>query len=109
MLSEHCGGDVGANAAWQASGSQMRGWFDKAGLEPTNIELVEAMVSMPPVFEYVPDHLRALQAPSLGNFFNLGSEARNTALRSIDNHLSEYRTDHGFEMPFRSYLAIADI
>ena len=111
MLSEHCNGDAGANAAWQAGGgeNQVEDWFSAAGLEHIDIELVETVVSMPSISDYVPDHLKALPPPSLGTFFGLSHAAREELLQSLDSQLSAYRTDRGFEMPFSSYLATANL
>lgn len=111
MLSEHCNGNAGANTAWQAGGgeNQVKDWFNAAGLGHVNIELVETVVSMPPISDYVPDHLQALPPPSLGSFFGLSHAAQEELLESLDNQLGAYRTDHGFEMPFRSYLATANL
>ena len=111
MLSEHCNGNAGANTAWQAGGgeNQVKDWFNATGLGHVNIELVETVVSMPPISDYVPDHLQALPPPSLGSFFGLSHAAQEELLESLDNQLGAYRADHGFEMPFRSYLATANL
>jgi hypothetical protein len=60
-------------------------------------------VSLPPVAEYVPEHLKAL--PWSGGFFNLSSGERAEAIAWMDERLSNYRTDDGIEVPFESYLA----
>jgi SAM-dependent methyltransferase len=62
MLTQHCGADPSANAKAYADGGadQVRGWFKSADLGSTSIELVEATVSMPPLMEYVSDHIKAL-------------------------------------------------
>jgi SAM-dependent methyltransferase len=107
MLSEHCSGDSDANAKVFANDgeSQVRGWFDSASLGPVSIELVEAMVSLPPIAEYVPDHIKALPPPSFGNFFDLSDKVQSELLRSLGDQLGDHRTDSGFDVPFRSYLA----
>ncbi len=104
MLIEHCDG-VASGAYADGGESQIRGWFESDGFGSVYIELVEAVVPLPPISEYVPGHLKALPPPSLGNFFDLSDKTQSELLRSIDNHLRDYRTDQGFDVPFRSYLA----
>jgi ubiquinone/menaquinone biosynthesis C-methylase UbiE len=103
MLIEHCDGkESGAYA--EGGKNQVREWFEAADLGPINIELVEAVVSMPPVSDYVHDHLKALPTPSVGSYFNLDQEAQDELLEALDQGLSDYRTSIGFDIPFRSYL-----
>jgi SAM-dependent methyltransferase len=103
MLVKHCDGkESGAYA--EGGESQVRDWFEAADLGPVNIELVEAVVSIPPVSDYVHDHLKALPPPSLGNYFNLGQEVQEELLDFLDQNLNDYRTSFGFDIPFRSYL-----
>ena len=111
MLTQHCGADPNANAKVFANGGQdqVRGWFKSADLESTSIELVEATVSMPPIMEYVPDHLKALPPLSRGNYFELDTEAQNSLLRQIENELSEYQKDGSLEVPFRSFVATTTV
>ncbi len=111
MLTQHCGADPNANAKVFANGGQdqVRGWFKSADLGSTSIELVEATVSMPPIMEYVPDHLKALPPLSRGNYFELDTEAQNSLLRQIENELSEYQKDSSLEVPFRSFVATTTV
>jgi SAM-dependent methyltransferase len=107
MLTQHCRADQNANAKVFADGGadQVRGWFKSANLGATSIELVEATVSMPPIMEYVPDHLKALPPLSRGNYFELDTDAQISLLRQVENELSEYKKDSGLELPFRSFVA----
>jgi ubiquinone/menaquinone biosynthesis C-methylase UbiE len=106
MLGEHCDGvDSGATA--EGSESEVRAWFEAADLGSINIEPVEAVVQMPPVSGYVLDHLKALPLPALGNFFTLDQQAQEGLLQSVDQQLDCYRTNNGFDIPFRSFLATA--
>ena len=111
VLMLQCEGDVGANDAWQAAGgeNQIKGWFDAAGLANLEIKLVEATVSLPPISEYVVDHLKALPPPSVGTFFSMGVQEQNVVLDVLEKRLSDYHTEGGFEVPFQSYLAIATL
>ena len=111
MLTQHCGANPNANAKVFADGGldQVRGWFTSAGLGSANVELVEATVSLPPIMEYVPDHLKALPPLSLGNYFELDAEAQNSLLQQVENDLSEYKNGDSFEVPFRSFLATVTI
>jgi SAM-dependent methyltransferase len=107
MLTQHCGADPSANAKAYADGGadQVRGWFKSADLGSTSIELVEATVSMPPLMEYVPDHIKALPPLSRGNYFDLDTDAQNSLLQRVENELSEYKKGGGLEVPFRSFVA----
>ncbi len=111
VLTSDCGGDVGANAAWQAAGgeSQIRGWFEAAGLTNTDITLIETTVSLPPIFDYVVDHLKALPPPSVGAFFSMGELEQGEVLATLAKRLESYVSEDGFEVPFRSYLATATL
>lgn len=106
-LNEQCEGDVAANAAPYAGGGadEVRSWFVAAGLSEVKVELVEAVVSLPPVNEYVVDHLRALPPPAVGMFFDLDAQSQAKVLQTIDHRLKVYKTTNGFDVPFRSFLA----
>lgn len=107
MLSDRCDGDLAANAKVFVRGgeAQLRGWFEMAGLGPVSIETIEALVALPTIAEYVPDHISALPPSSAGNFFDLSDDAQGELLRALEDQLGDYRTDRGLEIPFRSYLA----
>ena len=107
MLTARCGGDPVANSKVFASGGadEVRDWFTVAELRSVDIELVEATVVLPPVQEYLPDHLKALPPLSLGNYFELDKHAQNLLVQQIENELSAFKTDAGLEVPFRSYIA----
>jgi ubiquinone/menaquinone biosynthesis C-methylase UbiE len=106
MLDEHCDG-AGSGAYAEGGENEVRGWFDAAGFGRINVEPVEAVVQMPPVSDYVLDHLKALPLPALGTFFALGRQAQEELLQSVDQQLDRYRTKSGFGIPFRSFLATA--
>jgi SAM-dependent methyltransferase len=111
MLTRHCGADPAANAkVFADSGAaQVRGWFEAAGLAVSNIEAVTAKVRLPPIVEYVPEHLKALPALSRGHYFELDAEARNALLRQLECELGAYVRDDGLEVPFQSFLAVARV
>ena len=87
--------------------SQLRAWFEDAGITPKSVQLIEAMIELPPVSEYVPEHLKAL--PWAGTFFDLTDEEQEEALSSVDRALAEFKTERGLAVPFRSYLAVASV
>ncbi|RLE15559.1 MAG: methyltransferase [Actinobacteria bacterium] len=109
MLVDHCGVDSAlSDAVFPAGGiAQVRGWFDEAGHQDADIELVEAVVSLPPVADYVPAHLKAL--PWSASFFSLDQGAQSVALTDMEARLSDYATGSGIDVPFRSYLVTATV
>jgi hypothetical protein len=82
--------------------NQVSSWFESAGLDGSVIESLERSVSLPPVGEYVPQHLKAL--PWSGGFYELSRQEQAVAIGWMGEQLSDYRTDGGVELPFRSYL-----
>jgi hypothetical protein len=60
---------------------------------------------MPPLMEYVPDHIKALPPLSRGNYFDFDADAQNSLLQQVENELSEYKKGGGLEVPFRSFVA----
>ena len=109
MLSEYCGTDPGVyqSAYIEGGPSKMEAWFASAGLGSVSIELLEPMVALPPVREYVPQHLKAV--PWSGSFFDLDDRTRDEALAVVEDGLAEYAVEPGLEVPFRSYLATASV
>jgi ubiquinone/menaquinone biosynthesis C-methylase UbiE len=103
MLTRDCGTDPSEYASVFSERDEVAGWFASAGLTLTRIELVEAVVTLPPVVDYLPAHLRAV--PFAAKFFELDEAAQQEAVRYVDQQLSEYRTKDGLRVPFRSYLA----
>jgi ubiquinone/menaquinone biosynthesis C-methylase UbiE len=109
MLVRFCGTDPDALGGTFVEGGegQIRDWFARAGLDEFSIEYLERDVSLPPVAEYVPEHLKAL--PWSGGFFELSTQERAEATAWMEDKLSDHRTDEGIEVPFRSYLATTTI
>ena len=103
MLTRHCGTDPSEYVSGFSEHDEVAGWFAAAELNSTSIELVEAVVSLPPIVDYLPKHLRTI--PFVGNFFNLDEAAQEEAVRYVDQELSDYRTEGRLQVPFRSYLA----
>ncbi len=106
MLVRFCGTEPDALGSTFVAGgeNQIGEWFDAAGLGETTIELVEELVPLPAVVDYVPQHLRAL--PWSGGFFELSDGARADAIAWMGERLTDYEADGGIEVPFRSYLAM---
>lgn len=86
---------------------EILGWFRHAGLAEVSIERIDRTVSLPPVREYVPRHIKAL--PHAPAFFALSDTARTEALAFLEDRLSAHVTEDGMNIPFSSYLAIADL
>lgn len=109
MLVARCGSDpvVSRQAFPEGGAQQLRSWFGTAGLTGVDVQLVEATVSLPPVDEYVPAHLRAI--PWSAGFFELSDRSRREALDEVADSLREYRTSVGLDVPFRSFLAAVTI
>lgn len=103
MLTRHCGTDPSEYASGFSEHDEVARWFAAAELTLTSIELVEAVVSLPPIVDYLPKHLRTI--PFVGNFFNLDEGAQEEAVRYVDQGLKDYRTEEGLQVPFRSYMA----
>ncbi len=109
ILLRFCGTDPDASGTTfvEDGEAQIASWFEAAGLWDAAIDLVEASVTLPPVVDYVPQHLRAL--PWSGAFFELSTQAQAEAIAWMDDRLSDYRTDAGVAIPFRSFLATSVI
>lgn len=104
MLMRFCDVDPDAVGGTFVEGgeNQVSSWFESAGLDGSVIESLERSVSLPPVGEYVPQHLKAL--PWSGGFYELSRQEQAVAIGWMGEQLSDYRTDGGVELPFRSYL-----
>jgi hypothetical protein len=70
-------------------------------------DLHERAVALPPIAEYVPEHLKAL--PWSAGFFELSSKEQALTIVWMEERLADYRTDDGIDVPFGSYLATAAI
>lgn len=103
MLERYGGG---AQAEYSTTESQLREWFSRAGVEVA-VELVVVEVDLPPVLEYVPEHLKAL--PWSAGFLALSDEVQAAGLAELEAELADYRTSDGLRVPFSTYLATATI
>jgi len=83
------------------------GWFAGAGLTSAQIEEVRVEVSLPPVTEYVPSHMKAL--PWAGDFLALDEDKQREAIAHVDSRLSDFRIDSGICVPFGSWLATTTV
>ncbi|NIZ62817.1 methyltransferase [Sedimentitalea sp. CY04] len=111
MCTSQCNGSESAVTQTFAEGgeAQIRNWFEQAGLAAADIELIEANVSLPPVGEYVEDHIRALPPMIVGEFLECSAEVQSSLLEQVKRDLSPYADGEGYEVPFRSYLAMATV
>ncbi|MCP4308510.1 MAG: methyltransferase domain-containing protein [bacterium] len=86
---------------------QIEEWFVSAGFCRPSVEQVNLTVALPPVFEFVPAHMKAL--PWADEFFALSREGRTEAVQHVENRLGDLRTSTGIDAPFGSHLATADV
>jgi ubiquinone/menaquinone biosynthesis C-methylase UbiE len=105
MLSRHCGIDPGEYASGFCERDQIARWGEAAELPSFGINLVEAAVTLPPISDFLPKHLKTI--PFAGKFFELDQSDQETGIRYVDQALSDYRRADGLQVPFRSYLANA--
>jgi len=102
MLIEHAHVESD-DLVFTATETEIVEWFKEAGLAVPTIELVEAVVELPPIGEYLPAHMKAL--PGAGSYFSLYEQSQKAAVEHIENRLSSYQTRTGVQVPFSSYLA----
>lgn len=109
MLVDACGLDRSEllQAFPAGAGRQLSAWLEDAGIVTQSVQLVEAMVDLPPVSEYIPGHLKAL--PWAGTFSDLTASQREGALGSVERALEEFVTERGLSVPLRSYLVLASV
>ena len=106
LLIRFCGTDPEAlQVPFSTGENQVTGWFEAAGLQEVSVELVEEMVRLPPVRQYLPEWLKAL--PWSASFFKLDTRTRDQALAFVEGRMAGYGTPAGTEVPFRTYLATA--
>ncbi len=105
MLVRFCGTDPAALEVPFREEDQIAGWFASAGFEEVSVDLIEVVVSLPPVREYLPEWLKAL--PWSASFFELDAGARDEALAFVENEMVGYGAEAGTEVPFRTFLATA--
>ena len=102
MLARYGGGDL---AEYSADASQLADWFTANDLKEVSVERIEVAVDLPPVLQYVPQHLKAL--PWSAGFTALPDEQQNEALNELAAALAEFATPDGIRVPFSSYLVSA--
>ncbi len=98
MLARYGGG---AQADYSTTESEIRDWLAAAGLE-ASIERVVVEADLPPVLDYVSEHLKAL--PWSAGFFGWPAEMQAEGLAELDAELADFRTGDGLRVPFCTYL-----
>jgi len=91
--------------SFSVTAEQLNSWAIDGGLANPSTEMLIIDVDLPPVEEYVPQHLKAL--PWSASFFDLPDDARQIALTQLEARLQGFRTPTGITAPFRSYLLTA--
>ena len=107
VLADFCGCDPDEllSPFAQSGPGPLEGWFAAAGLDGVEVRSVEVTVSLPPVRDYLPDHMGAM--PWAEAFAGLDPDRHSEALAFAEERLARFRTDRGIDVPFRSHLAIA--
>jgi SAM-dependent methyltransferase len=82
-------------------------WISAADVEPDKIEVVDAMVSLGRIEEYVPAHMKAI--PWAADYYSLSTEEQSQALAFMENGLVDFEGDDGVSVPFSSYLATVTV
>lgn len=90
---------------FSATAEQLNSWAFEGGLSNPSTEMLVIDVDLPPIWEYVPRHLKAL--PWSASFFALPDDAREAALTELERRLQALKTPTGITTPFRSYLLTA--
>jgi SAM-dependent methyltransferase len=105
MLVRHCGLDpeISEQAFPMDGDIKLAAWFDSVGIDDVAIEVLEPIVSLPPLSSYLPEHLNAL--PWAAAFAGLDAITKAQAIEEVLEDLAVYATDTGTELPFSSYLA----
>ncbi|MGI9584935.1 MAG: class I SAM-dependent methyltransferase [Acidimicrobiia bacterium] len=95
------------SVVFTSTADEMTSWFDGAGLTDVVVEKVIVDVSLPPLAEYFPAHMKAL--PWGEAFFAVAPEVRAAAMADLDERMADYRTPTGVTVPFASWLATGTV
>ena len=106
MLSRYCNIQLPPDQQPSVETSaEVRGWLLAANLTEIDVRLIEAEVAIPPLADYLEDHLRVL--PWSAPWFELDEATRAEATSELDRILEPWRqADASFRLPFGSYLGI---
>jgi SAM-dependent methyltransferase len=106
MLSRYCNVQLPPDQQPSVeTAAEVRGWLLAANLTEIDVRLIEVEVAIPPLADYLEDHLRAL--PWSAPWFELDAATRSEATSELDRILGPWRqTDGSFRLPFGSYLGI---
>ncbi|MCL1595482.1 MAG: class I SAM-dependent methyltransferase [Actinomycetia bacterium] len=102
MLGAYCDVDQ-QEMAWSSDSEQVVGWFLDAGLNEPMIDSLVLTVSLPPLEDFVPAHMKA--TPWADRFDSLSQTESANAVRFMSERLSDWITPAGADVPFSSYLA----
>lgn len=106
MLIRFCG--VHPNdVALSSTAAEIEAWFTSAGFARSSVEQVDLIVTLPPMSEFVPAHMKAL--PWADQFFALSGDGRAEAVTYVESRLRDLETSSGIDAPFGSHLATADV
>ncbi len=108
MMAEHCGIAPGILEQAIPPGGEalLHRWATEAGLPDPHIEMLHLVVEIPPLEQYIVDHLRAL--PWSAPFFALSPATQAAAVRAMADSLASYtQPDGSAHIPTASLLITA--
>lgn len=107
-LAKHISPDTaaGLSSAFSLSHADMiKDMFQKTPFSDIKTDIVEFHVPLPPMTEFVPQHLSA--TPMGASFQASPKDTQQAILNEMTDTLSEHQTDSGLEIPFCSHLIAA--
>lgn len=106
MLKRYCDIELPPNQHPSVeTAAEVRGWLLAANLTEIDVRLIEVEVAIPPLADYLEEHLRAL--PWSAPWFELDAATRAEATAELDGFLGPWRQpDASFLLPFGSYLGV---
>lgn len=109
MLGKYCDVDLPPGQSPRVEDvAILEGWFVDGGLTDVRVEALSFDVEMPPLEQYLDDHIRAL--PWGRAWFGLEPSVRRQATAELDEAFAPWRLEGGgFRMPFGSFLAVGTV
>ena len=101
MLEAYCDADL-QDMAWSSGRNQVITWFLDAGLGEPMVGSLVPSVSLPPLEDFVPAHMKA--TPWADRFDSLSQASSANAIKFMSDRLSDWVTPTGANIPFSSHL-----
>jgi ubiquinone/menaquinone biosynthesis C-methylase UbiE len=84
----------------------LRRLLTQAGFRPVKVEVIVKLLPLPPLREFIPEHLAAM---ALAPVFSAMNPARRAAMiRDAELNLTPYTTANGAALPFEVLMAVAE-